>query len=216
MKALRTSALPLLLTVAALLAWSGCAKVYTAPETAAAVQEHHLMAVLPPAVSIAAQRKVDGEAQRAQERTDALAFQQEMVTWLLKRKQQGRLQLEVQDAQTTLVRLERAGYTGLNSMTADELARALGVDAVMTSTFRMSKPMSTGGAIASQLLLGYGSSNEVAATVSLYDGKTGRLLWNYDQALQGGAVSSATMLVDNLMRSATKKMPYAEVARTAR
>ena len=62
--------------------------------------------------------------------------------------------VEVQETDETMALLERAGYFDGKRMTPAEMAEALDVDAVITSNISMAKPMSTGAAIASAVLLG--------------------------------------------------------------
>jgi hypothetical protein len=54
----------------------------------------------------------------------------------------------------------------------------------------------------------WGSTNSVATTINISDGKSGDILWKYDYTAQGSIGSSTTRLVDNLMRNASKKFPY--------
>lgn len=192
----------------ALVLLTGCAKIYTAPQATSVVRKHKTIAVVPPVVSIAAQRKVDPQALRDQEVAESLNFHQEMVSWLLRRRQQNRIAVDIQDANTTLTLLERAGYDGPRSMTNEEIAEALGVDGIVSANFSLTKPMTQGAAIVTTVLFGFGSANEVGAMLSLYNADDGGLLWSYNHKLSGGIVSSPSVLVDNLMRNASKKMPY--------
>jgi len=69
--------------------------------------------------------------------------------------------------------------------------------------------MSDGAAIALGLLVGaWGSTNEVRATLSISDCENKKLIWNYEHKLSGGLGSSPSRIVDQLMRQASRKMPY--------
>ena len=96
----------------------------------------------------------------------------------------------------------------INILSTDELCKLLNVDGIIISNFGLSKPMSTTGAIASTLLLGYGATNEATVSISIKDCISNSLLWKYDHKYQGGLLSSPAQLVDGLMRQASKKMPY--------
>ncbi len=187
---------------------SSCAKIYYAPDSFSIAQNHKLVAVLPPTVSIAASKKIDIETMKEQQITESLNFQKEIHAWMLKRKMQGKIRPEILDIETTKAKLAKAGYPE-SIYTPAELAEILGVDGVIASSFAMSKPMSEGGAIALGLLTGgWGATNEVSVTLSIHDKATQKLIWNFDHKYTGGVGSSPSSLVDELMRYASNKMPY--------
>ena len=69
--------------------------------------------------------------------------------------------------------------------------------------------MSEGGAVALALFTGvWGSTNNTTVTMEIHDKETKKLLWNYNHKVSGSIGSSPASLVDNLMRNASKKMPY--------
>lgn len=186
--------------------FAACAKVYTAPGARVAAREHRIIAVMPPTVTIAPSRKVSAEAIAMQQVLESENFQREIAAWLMRRKQQGRMAVDVQETDETMALLDRAGYLDGKRMTPAEMSEALDVDAVITSTITMSKPMSTGAAIASAILLGFSNTNEVGASMVLYDG--GERLWSYDHRVSGGLGSTPATVTNALMRNASKKLPY--------
>jgi hypothetical protein len=44
--------------------------------------------------------------------------------------------------------------------------------------------------------------------MEIHDRETRKLLWNYNHELSGSVGSTPAQLVDNLMRHASKRMPY--------
>lgn len=202
----------LLLAVAATVFTStGCGpRIYEAPNVAAAVAAHSIIAILPPTVNIQGRKKDDPEMIRQAAAADAITFQREMYSWMLRRKQQGKIRgLEIMDPETTIVKLERAGWSpDSRTMTPGEMAEALGVDAVITSVYNTTKPMSEGAAVALGVLFGvWGTTNQTTVNLTIHDGSQG-MLWNYDW-VASGTFSSSEMLVDQLMRNASRRMPYA-------
>lgn len=187
---------------------TSCAKIFFSPDAKVLANQQQTIAILPSTVSIAASKKIDAEAMQAQQKTESLNFQKEIYSWMLKRKMQGKLTKEIQEVETTLVKLSRAGYPE-TPLTTAELCAVLGVDGVMSSSFALSKPMSDGAAVAVGLLVGaWGATNEVRATLSISDCKNKKLIWNYDHKLSGSIGSSPSRIVDQLMRKASLKMPY--------
>lgn len=197
----------LLLGLAAVL-FSSCAKIFYTPDAKDLAGKQQIIAILPSTVSIAANRKVDAEAMKEQQKTESINFQKEIYSWMLKRKMQGKITKEIQEVETTNAMLKKAGYPD-NPMTTAELCKVLGVDGIMTSNFGLSKPMSEGAAVAVGLLIGaWGATNEVRASLSINDCSNKKLIWNYEHKLSGGVGSSTSRIVDQLMRQASKKMPY--------
>jgi len=192
-----------------IVAFTGCARIYQSPDALVRASNHKVVAIIPPKVSIAAMRKVDPQAIIEQQKTESINFQQEMHSWLLKRKTQNRVFVDIQDVQTTNARLQKIGYFDNPAMTPAELCQALGVDGVISSNYALSKPMSNGAALALGLLVGvWGSTNQTAVTLEIHDQQTQKMIWNFNHKVSGSVGSSPAMLVNNLMRNASKKMPY--------
>ena len=185
---------------------SSCASIYLAPNGKSIANKHDKIAIINPKVSIKARKKDNAEAIKESQRTSALEFQQEIYKFLLKRKTQGKMQVNIQDVEETNAILERSN---VENLTTKEMCDLLGVDAIMTSNFGLSKPMSVGGAIAVAVLFGWGSyTNEVVVTLSIKNCDDRSLLWKYDHKYSGGVGSSPARLVAALMRKASKKIPY--------
>ena len=185
---------------------SSCASIYLAPNGNSIANKHERIAIVKPKVSIKARKKDDAEAIKESQRTSAFEFQQEIYKYLLKRKTQGKIQVNVQDVDETNAIIEKSD---IKNLTTKEMCDLLDVDAIMTSNFGLEKPISTGGAIALAVLTGFGAStNEVNVTISIKNCDDKSLLWKYDHKYSGGIGSSTSRLVDGLMRHASKKMPY--------
>jgi len=167
-----------------------------------------IIAIVPPKVSIAAKKNVNGAALIEQQKTESVNFQREMYSWMLKRKMQGTISVEIQDVETTIALLTKSGINGGKILTPDEICQLLGVDGILTSNYSLSKPMSEGAAIAVGLLSGTtGTTNEATVSLSIHDAGTKKMIWNYDQKLSS-SLGTPARLVDDLMRQASRKMPY--------
>lgn len=192
------------------LAMSSCARVYTDPSAKSLVINHRTIAIIPPDISISASRNTDAEAIKEYQRTESMMVQKDMQSWLLRRKAQGRIRAEIQDVATTNSLLQKAGYP--NKIIAPEtLCDILNVNAVIRSTYSYAKPMSEAAAVAVAVLTSggvSGNTNEVRATVNIYDCSTQKMIWSFSDRNSGGMESSTSILLDGLIRSATRRMPY--------
>jgi hypothetical protein len=196
-----------LLVVAAFILQS-CAKIFYAPDARPLAQNQRIIAIAPPKVSIAPRKNVDGAALIEQQKTESVNFQREMYSWMLKRKMQGTISVEIQDVETTIALLSKAGINEGKIFTPDDMCRILGVDGILTSNYSLTKPMSEGAAIALGVIAGiWGPTNEATVSLSVHDYSTNKMIWNYDHKLSS-SLSTPARLVDALMRQASRKMPY--------
>lgn len=203
--------LHILLAVALIFILASCAKVYTSTDGVQRASQHQTLAILPPTVTIKARPKkqLTGDALIELQDAESINIQKEIISWMLRRKSQGKIRVDVMDATTINAKLNKANIDG--SETPSEVARLLGVDAVMTSSFAMSKPMSEAAALVLGLLVGvWGATNDTAANLELHDAETQKMIWNYDHTISGSVGSSYQRLVNGLMRNASRKMPYSK------
>ena len=203
------------LAVVTLLLVSCGPKIYQASNFNEALSKHKTVAILPAEVTM--QLRPNQTKNMTQEQLDEMAMkmgydiQEKMYGWFLRRGDKFEYTVSFQDVTQTNAKLKAAGikYTDLKSTDRAQLAKTLGVDAIMQDRANMEKPMSEGAAIAVGLLAGaWGSTNKVETTINIHDGTSGNLLWKYDYEASGSVGSSTTKLVDALMRNATKKFPY--------
>ena len=156
-----------LLVVAAFMLQS-CAKIFYTPDARSLAQNQRIIAIAPPKVSIAAKKNIDGAALIEQQKTESVNFQREMYSWMLKRKMQGTISVEIQDVETTIALLIKAGVNEGKILTPDETCRLLGVDGILTSNYSLTKPMSEGAAIAVGLLTGSTGNYKRSYCVIIY------------------------------------------------
>ncbi len=185
-----------------------CAKIFYSPDATPLARAQKVIAIAPPKVAIAARKNIDGNALIEQQKTESVNFQREMYSWMLKRKMQGTITVEVQDVETTNAKLANAGFNNGQLLTPIDMCNILGVDGIMTSNYSLSKPMSEGAAIAVALLVGvWGATNEATVSLSIHDQSANKMIWNFDHKLSS-SLGSPARLVDALMRQASREMPY--------
>lgn len=202
-----------IMVVAVLFLLTACATVYTSQDFSQHQSRHQTVAILPFRVSIDLKKVPEGvtaEQLRRAEVDEAYLFQKQLYNQLLVQYGKQRYTVAFQDIDKSNVLLERAGikYENISSSTKDEIAKILGVDAVISGQIRREKPMSTGAAILSTLFIGFSSTNKVTVNMAIHDGATAQLIWSYDHEVSGGLGSSAEGLAKSLMSSISKKFPY--------
>ena len=206
----RLSTLVLLLSLL-----QGCSPtVYTAPNFNTVKRSHKIVALLPFDVTIT-MKKLPKDVTMEQIKTDeektAYTAQGHAYTYLLKEMGKDKYTVDFQDVDKTnaLLKQNSLSYEAMKSKTKDEIAKILGVDAVMSGKIIMEKPMNEGAAIVVGLLLGvWGNTNNITTAMTVHDGKDGKLLWKYDWEASGSVGSSTESLTKQLMRNVSKNFPY--------
>jgi hypothetical protein len=189
--------------------------IYLAQDFRSYAPKHKTVAILPASVAIALRpnqaRNTSSEQMRNMQQQSALDFQSRIYAWLLRRQQQHGYTVDFQDVSLTNSILRKANLTDedMRTQSPQELAKMLGVDAVLSTSVSTSKPMSDGAAVAVGLLIGaWGATNQANITVNIHDGPAGKLLWKYDFVASGSIGSSPDNMVNALMRNASRKFPY--------
>lgn len=189
--------------------------IYKAQDFDNRTANHKTVAILPAEVSIQLRpnemKNTSAEQLKNLEKNTGETIQDKMYSWFLKRSDKYKYTVSFQDISKTNAMLLKEGitYEVLKSKTKDELARLLGVDAVISTKASMKKPMSDGAAVALGVLVGaWGSTNNVVTSISINESVKGDLVWKYDYTATGSVGSNTDNLVNTLMRNASRKFPY--------
>jgi hypothetical protein len=209
-----------LVAAAGLLAVTGTAPAlagaqkYTHPQFAAITRDHKTIAILPFKVTIDTNRlpkNTTMEMVRQSEHEEGLEFQRQLYARFLQRAQEGEYTVGFQDVDQTLALLNKSNIKpdSLTLYTRDEIAKALGVDALVSGTVHQSQPTSTGAAVAQTLLLGFsGSTQRVDINMTVHNGADGALLWSYDHTDKGGLANSVEAMTKSLLKKVAGNFPY--------
>ena len=213
---MKISTLRLLAFTLATLWLTACGpSIYLAQDFRSYAPKHKTVAIIPAAVTMQLRpnqaRNTSAEQMQKLENQSGIDFQERIYAWLLRRSNDRGYTVQFQDVVQTNALLRESGipYSELRTHSAQELAKILGVDAVLTTSVRTSKPMSDGAAVAVGLLVGaWGATNQANITVNIHESDAGKLLWKYDYVAAGSVGSSTETTVNALMRNASKKFPY--------
>ena len=176
---------------------------------------HKTVAIIPADVMISLRpneaKKISPEQLEQNQQATAYAIQEKMYGWFLRRSDRFKYTVDFQDVSKTNAMLKSANitYKDLKLKSKDELAKLLGVDAVISTSLRTDKPMNEGVAVALGVVFGvWGKTNAAYTTINIHEAKKGDLMWKYDYEASGSVGSSPENLVNALMRNASKKFPY--------
>ncbi len=205
-----------LVFITSMMSFAQTREIYTNPNFKTLAKDHKTLAILPFKTTLQLRpkevEKNGGPAGvAALEKREGLGVQSAVHSYFLKRKESNDLIVDVQDPARTNALLERNAvtYETLSGFTAEELAKILQVDGVVSGTFESTQPMSNGAAVAMAFTVGFGApTNTGKTTISINDGKTGELLWKYDKTLSRGFGSNTGSIITTIMRKASRQLPY--------
>ena len=189
--------------------------IYTSPNFNALTKNHEELAIIPFEAVVKLRPKqmkeMSAEDLARLEEQEGESVQSALYSYFLKRQSRNDYTVGFQDISRTNALLAKNGitYENMGEFTIEELAEMLDVDGIISGRIITDKPMSEGGAIALGLLVGvYVPTNTGKIGVSIKDGATGELLWNYEKALGRSMGSDNNQIINALMRKASRKFPY--------
>ena len=192
--------------------FEGSKQIFESPKLKEAVKSQKLVAILPFEVKIAYRKQpknFNAEANKSQEQSMARSIQASMYTFLLRKKSD--YTVDFQDVDKTNILLKKAGVLDkLDETTKDELAKILGVDAIIGGKFETEQTKTEAGAIASAVLFGGfgGKSGTGTMFLTINSGPDGELLWRFFKTMDDNIMSSTDDMVERMMRKISRNFPY--------
>ncbi|MBN2639758.1 MAG: hypothetical protein JXR65_11810 [Bacteroidales bacterium] len=190
-------------------------KLYVNPKFPEIAKNQKIIAILPFKVSINLRpnqmKKITPEQLKDMQINEGKGIQSALFSWFMKRSQQGRLSVQVQQPVVTNVELKKAGIdeSNIDSYTPADIAKLLKVDAVIMGTLETTKPMSDGVSVAVGVLFGvWGATNRATMNLFIYNSGDNMVLLNYNKGVAGSLGSSTQDMVNILMRKASRRIAY--------
>jgi hypothetical protein len=198
-----------------ILSLSSCSKAYYYSDDAKKLANNHqIIAVVPPDVIIDAKKKDNPITSIEKKKQESLAIQNEIYSWLNKRKMQGDIKSDILDVNKTNSLLNEAGHFE-TPLLPQQICQLLQVDGIVTSNFNLAKPLSDVQVVGLSLLfrdpffgLLFFPSNQVKGSLSVHDMKENKIIWTYDRTFSGSLGITHDDLVYRMMRRASKRLPY--------
>lgn len=187
-------------------------QVFSSPDLEVTIKTHKTVAILPFTTTLSFKKppkNFDLATNKEKEKAMATSIQSSMYTFLLRKSKN--YSVEFQDVDRTNILLKKAGLSDkLDEMTKDEVAKVLGVDAVISGKYESEQSRSEGGAIVTTVLFGgLGSkTGSGSLTMAVSDGASGKLLWRFFKSMNDSVFTSSDDLIDRMMRKLSRNFPY--------
>jgi len=194
--------------------FEGAKQTFESPKLKSSIASHKVVAILPFDVKITYRKQpknFSSDANKDQEKTMAKSIQASMYTFLLRRLND--YSVSFQDVDKTNILLKKAGVENkLDEYTKDELAKILGVDAILGGRFETEQTKSEGAAIASVLLTGGfgGKTGTGSLILTINNGSDGELLWRFFKTMDDSIAGSTDDLIERMMRKVSRNFPYSK------
>ena len=190
----------------------GQKQIFESPKMKSEIAKHKIVAILPFNVSITYKKQpknYSAEGNLEQEKNLSKSIQTSMFTYLLKKGKN--YSVDFQDVEKTNVLLKKANmYDKIGGFTKDEIAKALGVDAIISGDFKTEQSKSEAAAIALVVLTsGFGGkTGDGSLVMNIHNGSDGELLWRFTKTMDEGLGTSTDDLVEKMMRKVSRNFPY--------
>lgn len=187
-------------------------QIFESPNLKAAIKVQKLVAILPFSVSITYKKQpkdYDPAANKAQELKSGKSIQSSMYTYLLRRVND--YSVSFQDVEkTNVILLKNKMIDSLDTYTKDEIAKKLGVDAVIYGSYSQATTRSEAGAIVTTALFGGWGSKTGDGTIvmQIANGTDGETLWRYTKRMSEGILVSTDDVIESQMRKISRNFPY--------
>jgi len=191
--------------------WETSKQEFKSPGLKLLVANAKTVAILPYKANISYKKMPKGvtvENIKEEEKVASNQMQEGMYTYLLRKSKD--YSVSFQDISRTNALLKKAGiYDNLDEVLADSICKVLGVDAVIKSTWTYEKTGSEAGAIISSLAFGVAKGVASGSLVlQLYGAKDGELAWRFYKEMNESAFSSASILMERMMRKVGRNFPF--------
>ncbi|HEX8270701.1 MAG TPA: hypothetical protein VF581_12475 [Flavobacterium sp.] len=189
-------------------------QIFESPKLDSIIKTHKTVAIVPYDVNITYKKQpknFDAAANKAQAQTMSTSIQSSMYTFLLRKASD--FNVTFQDVDKTNILLKKADmFDKMDTFTKDEIAKALGVDAVIGGKFETEQTKSEAGAIATAVLFGGfgGKTGTGTLTLTINNGKDGELIWRFFKTMDDDITGSTDDLVERMMRKVARNFPYSK------
>ena len=191
--------------------WETSKQEFKSPDLQNLIDNAKTVAILPFKANVKYKRMPKGatvESLREEEEKLSTSLQDGMLTYLLRKSEN--YSVKFQDVNRTNALLKRSGvYNDLDVVLPDSLCKILNVDAVIKSTWNYEKTGSEAGAIVMALAVGVSKGvGSGALTLQLYGAKDGELAWRFYKEMNESAFSSASELMERMMKKIGRNFPF--------
>ena len=174
-------------------------------------KDHQLLAIIPFFTHLELEEKISEEESKKLEEKEGYAVQDALETYFGLGKKKKKFTVDFQNIKNTnaILAQKNVTYNNIDTYTIKELSEILEVDAIISGNLDINILLSKG--IPSEFnFMDYilGDANYGRIGIKISDGKTGKLLWKYENEINKKSGRNTADLIDKMMKKLVRKFPY--------
>lgn len=174
-------------------------------------EDHEVLAIVPFIAHLELKKAVDRDELKVLAEKEGSAVQNALETYFSKRKKRKKFNVDFQNIMNTnaILAQNNINYNNIDTYTTQELCKILDVDGIISGNLTLNILLSEGVPTDFSILDYFsGDANYGRIGVKISDGKTGKLLWKYENEISKKTGKNTTELIDKMMKTASRKFPY--------
>lgn len=180
--------------------------------------DHQVLAILPFFTHLDLGEQVPARELRRLEQKEGYAVQDALETYFGRGRKKKKFTVSFQNSEDTNALLAKndISFENVDRFTIRELADILKVDGIISGNLDMNILLSD-GVPADFSFLDYllGDADYGRIGIKISDGRTGKLLWKYEQEITRKSGKNTDEMIDKMMKKAARKFPYDKESRGA-
>jgi hypothetical protein len=173
--------------------------------------DHQMLAIIPFFTHLELEEKItEGESKKLEEK-EGYAVQDALETYFGLGKKKKKFTVDFQNIKNTnaILAQKNITYNNIDTYTIKELSELLEVDAIISGNLDINILLSK-GIPAEFSFMDYilGDANYGRIGIKISDGKTGKLLWKYENEINKKSGRNTADLIDKMMKKLVRKFPY--------
>ncbi len=181
-------------------------------------RDHQVLAILPFFTHLDLGEQLPAQELRRLEQKEGYAVQDALETYFGRGRKKKKFTVSFQNSEDTNALLAKndISFENVDRFTIRELADILKVDGIISGNLDMNILLSD-GVPADFSFLDYllGDADYGRIGIKISDGRTGKLLWKYEQEITRKSGKNTDDLIDKMMKKAARKFPYDKESRGA-
>ncbi|HMB63092.1 MAG TPA: hypothetical protein VKN36_08470 [Eudoraea sp.] len=201
----------LLITVFLFTAVNAQKNVYESNRFDQLSKDHRTLAIIPFFTHLELEEEVSEKELNELEEKEGHAVQDALETFFGRGKKRKKFSVEFQNIENTNAILTRnkITYANIDTYTIRQLSKILEVDGIISGNLDLNILLSK-GIPAEFSFLDYilGDANYGRIGIKISDGKTGKLLWKFENKITKKSGKNTDDLIDRMMKNVTRRFPY--------
>lgn len=185
--------------------------VYESNKFDAISADHKILAIIPFFAHLDLKEKISREELMRLEEKEGLAVQDALESYFGLGKKRKKFTVEFQNTKNTnaILAQNNITYANIDTYTIEDLSKILQVDGIISGNLDVNILLSKG--IPAEIsFIDYilGDANYGRIGIKISDGKTGKLLWKFENEINKKSGKNTDDLIDKMMKKVTRKFPY--------